>query len=189
MNEERVVGGHEECTSCGCRFRVIGLDWSPSRPGLSDVVALGDRACTVTDKPYFDQCWSYWSDYRHAVADQPTDPHAGSPPADSPSPDDAKWLEALDQAIAKVTWAEYSRLKRQHPTDIAANLEHAFESIDRLQTGGQPRYDEWDAPLYVSWYQARQVHLAGRGRSGPLGNRLWKRQERRDCGFVVHQTA
>ena len=31
--------------------------------------------------------------------------------------------------------------------------------------------------------------LAGRGRSGPLGNRLWKRQERRDCGFVVHQTA
>ena len=33
------------------------------------------------------------------------------------------------------------------------------------------------------------LDLAGRGRSGPLGNRLWKRQERRDCGFVVHQTA
>ena len=37
--------------------------------------------------------------------------------------------------------------------------------------------------------EARACGLAGRGRSGPLGNRLWKRQERRDCGFVVHQTA
>ena len=31
--------------------------------------------------------------------------------------------------------------------------------------------------------------LAGRGRSGPLVSRWWKRQERRDCGFVVHQAA
>ena len=34
-----------------------------------------------------------------------------------------------------------------------------------------------------------QGSLAGRGRSGPLGSRLWKRQERRDCGFLVHQAA
>ena len=46
--------------------------------------------------------------------------------------------------------------------------------------------------IFISAYRRDETiakALAGRGRSGPLGNRLWKRQERRDCGFVVHQTA
>ena len=48
----------------------------------------------------------------------------------------------------------------------------------------------YDLGLAIASYEwMAAVTLAGRGRSGPLGNRLWKRQERRDCGFVVHQTA
>ena len=79
--------------------------------------------------------------------------------------DETRWLEALDEAIASVTWENYRRLadeylrRERQPSDISARLEKAFESIDLLRTGGQPRYDRWDAPLYVSWYQARQVHL------------------------------
>ena len=161
MNEERAVGGHEECTSCGRRFRVVDLHCFPQPPGMSDVVALGDQTCdNINDNPYIDQCWSYWSDYRHASADQRTVPHAEPPPADSPSADEAKWLEALDEAIARVTTREYRQLKRQDATGSTARLECAFKSIEKLQKGEQPCYDRWDALLYVSWYQPRQVHLA-----------------------------
>ena len=54
---------------------------------------------------------------------------------------------------------ECLRLFCQQPEGFTAQLGRAFDSIEQLQYGKQPRYDEWDAPLYVSWYQARQVHL------------------------------
>ncbi len=68
-------------------------------------------------------------------------------------------LDALDEAIAKVTWAEYTRLKKLYPKDYIDSLQDAFESLDKLRGYDKPRYDKWDAPLYLSWYQARQVHL------------------------------
>ena len=106
---------------------------------------MGDPGChdpynTIYGTIDGNRCWEYWSD---------------------PSPDDAKWREALDEAIAKVIRKEYRRLERLHPSDASARLEDAFKSIGRLWgPGGQPpRYDQWDALLYVSWYQARQIHL------------------------------
>ncbi len=123
-----------------------------------DVVALGDATCDHPDydNPYFNRCWSY---YQHPTGDQGREPYADPAPDRIESRDEAGWREALDEAIAKVTREEYSRLKRKH--DVTARLTDAFKSIGRLwATGGKPpRYDQWDALLYVSWYQARQVHL------------------------------
>lgn len=68
-------------------------------------------------------------------------------------------MQALDKAIASVTWDEYTRLKERGPDNVADNIQSAFRSIDKLQSRRMPAYDEWDALLYVSWYQARQVHL------------------------------
>ena len=128
-NGKPVIGGQAECDSCRRRFRVVKFE-----PDVKwDIVALGDPdSCAVY---YRDRCGAVL--YPHPVA------------------------EALDVAIAKVTRKEYSRLKRQRPNDVTARLTDAFKSIGRLwATGGQPPlYDQWDALLYVSWYQARQVHL------------------------------
>ena len=72
--------------------------------------------------------------------------------------------DALDEAIAKVTWAEYVRLKQRDSGNIAGRLNRAFRSVDRLQKPDvcgrdKPAYDQWDSPFYMSWYQPRQVHL------------------------------
>ena len=161
-NERPTVGGHEECTACRRRFRVVDLEYPRSGAIASDIVALGQSGACDNHRdhnPYFNRCWSYWSDDRHSETNQRREPHAERAPDESPSPDETPWLEALDEAIAEVTCKEYRQLKRRHPNDITAHLERSFESIERLQTGGQPRYDQWDAPLYISWYQARQVHL------------------------------
>lgn len=162
-NEEPTIGSQAECDSCGRWFRVMNLIDGAHYSGKSDIVALGDRKFDNCDNEvYGDRCWSYWSADRHAVDNQRSESHGELPPVDSPSPDEALWIEALDEAIAKVTCREYKRLKRQHP-NVTARLTNAFESIGRLWTTGglPPRYDQWDALLYVSWYQARQVNLVG----------------------------
>ena len=151
------IGDQVECGSCGLRFRVVSLEMGASAFGRSDIVALGTSARGCDNPFYRDQCWAYHM--------RPATAHCGEGQADpnpdrSESPDDSKWLDSLDEAIASVTSEEYGRLKGQHPYDVKERLEEAFKSIDRLRKPEQqPRYDDWDALLYFSWYQARQVHL------------------------------
>lgn len=133
-----------------------------------DSVALGDATCDHPgdDNPYFNRCWAYWSDYRRLASGRRRSPDAEPTPAHSASSDEAKWREALDEATASVTWEEYRRLTdecrrlKRPPSAVSISLEEAFKSIGRLWASGlSPRYDAWDALLYVSWYQARQIHL------------------------------
>ena len=156
------VNDHEYhvCVNCGQEFQVGHVDRQPGFPA----VLIGTTECLIRNE----RCLAFGS---------VCDPHSRSRArtssalaSDAVSPA----LQALDETIAKVTWAEYTRLKERYSGDIAPGsgtpcvspspafverLECAFRSIDRLQTGRKPNYDEWDAPLYVSWYQARQVHL------------------------------
>ncbi|MDE2875745.1 MAG: hypothetical protein OXU69_12090 [Gemmatimonadota bacterium] len=136
-NWRPAVGGLEECVMCRRRFRVETLEDGAFDPttGRWDVVALGNPGCS-SHSAYYPRCWDYWS------------------------PDEEKWFEALDEAISNVFLKECLRLFCQQPEGFTTQLGRAFDSIERLQSPNkQPRYDEWDAPLYVSWYQARQVHL------------------------------
>lgn len=70
-------------------------------------------------------------------------------------------VAALDTAIADVAESEYKRLARgKSPEDIATHVAHALRSFEQLQSGMPPEYNEWDALLYLTWYQPRQVNLA-----------------------------
>lgn len=68
--------------------------------------------------------------------------------------------EALDEAIARVTQAEYSRLSQGRGRGELHERGRACVSLNRLRRGEQPDYDdEWVALLYVIRYQPRQVNL------------------------------
>ena len=159
--KEPTVGGQEECVMCGRRFRVETLEPGTfdHTTGQWDIVALGDLGCDGDHHIYYPRCWEYRSAASTRSRRQVEGAVRRAASSGQPWPDEGKWLEALDEAIAKVTWREYCQLKRQHPADFTARLQLAFESIEKLQRGEQPCYDRWDALLYVSWYQARQIHL------------------------------
>ena len=69
--------------------------------------------------------------------------------------------EALDEAIAKVTQAEFDRLSEgRGRTEVMEREKRARESLDLLLRKAKPDYeDEWVAPYYVIRYQPRQVNL------------------------------
>ena len=151
---------YDVCVNCGQEFRVGHVDCQPGFPA----VLFGTTECLIRNE----RCLAFGPscDSQSRLRART----ASAPASDPVNPA----LQALDDAIAKVTWAEYTRLKDRYPGDMAPGsgtprvsrstafverLEGAFKSIDGLQTGRKPNYDEWDAPLYVSWYQARQVHL------------------------------
>ena len=68
---------------------------------------------------------------------------------------------ALDTAIVDVAESEYKRLARdKSPKDAATHVARALRSFEQLQSGTPPKYNEWDALLYLTWYQPRQVNLA-----------------------------
>lgn len=72
-----------------------------------------------------------------------------------------KVANALDKAIAEVAEDEYRRLSAgMSPEDIAAEVASALKSFAQLQSGTPPEYSEWDALLYLTWYQPRQINLA-----------------------------
>lgn len=68
---------------------------------------------------------------------------------------------ALDEAIAGLAEDEYRQLSAgRSPEDVAADVARALRSFERLQMGTPPTYNAWDALLYLTWYQPRQVNLA-----------------------------
>lgn len=69
--------------------------------------------------------------------------------------------EALDEAIATVTQAKYSRLSEgRNRGEIQDRLDTARKSLELLWKRKQPDYhDEWVAILYAIRYQPRQVNL------------------------------
>ncbi len=145
------VSGQEECQFCERPFRVDEIRPVSDGPEGPDSHAIGRQMCTDTERNhhygYGGRCWAW------------TKGSDSAPAAKTPWPDERRWLEALDEAIATVTWREYMQLRERRPIGFTKRLERAFESIERLQGRQQPDYDNWDAPFYVSWYQPRQVHL------------------------------
>jgi len=69
--------------------------------------------------------------------------------------------EALDKAITKVVRDEFKRIsKNSSAVETAQKVEYALDQLSKLQRGVMPKYDEWIAPFYVSWYQPPQINLA-----------------------------
>ena len=69
---------------------------------------------------------------------------------------------ALDSSIAYVATRELDRLSAASSTrtETAEAIHRSLRSLERLQHGRMPRYDDWDALLYVTWYQPSQINLA-----------------------------
>ena len=75
--------------------------------------------------------------------------------------DFALFADKLDQAIVNVAEAEYSRLSSgRSPSICAGAVAGALTSLANLRRGTPPKYNEWDALFYLTWYQPRQINLA-----------------------------
>lgn len=69
--------------------------------------------------------------------------------------------KVLDKAITKVVCDEFNRIsKNLSDVETARKVEYALDQLSNLQRGVMPKYDEWVAPFYVSWYQPAQINLA-----------------------------
>ena len=56
---------------------------------------------------------------------------------------------------------EFRRLcKGMAPEQIAKEIFGTLRSLEGLQSGEMPEYDEWDALFYVLWYQPEHINLA-----------------------------
>ena len=71
---------------------------------------------------------------------------------------------ALDRAIAEVFRNEVEHLiQGQNMSDAEklSKVEDALGEVGKLGKwqGEMPKYDEWLAPFYLSWYQPRQINL------------------------------
>lgn len=68
---------------------------------------------------------------------------------------------ALDIAIVSEAKEQckklFAGLDRQ---EIAEKILGALRSLERLQSGNMPNYDEWDSPFYILWYQPAHINLA-----------------------------
>ena len=72
---------------------------------------------------------------------------------------------ALDDAVFTVAQEQWYRLtgdiqSLESHIYAARAVENSLSSLARLQNRGIPNYDEWDALLYLTWYQPRQINLA-----------------------------
>ena len=75
--------------------------------------------------------------------------------------DSKLFAAALDQAIVSVAEAEYSRLSSGiSPSIRAGAVAGALTSLANLSHGTPPKYNEWEALFYLTWYQPRQINLA-----------------------------
>lgn len=68
---------------------------------------------------------------------------------------------ALDAAIVATASTEFGRLsKGLSDEQVAKKIHGALRSLERLQSGDMPEYDEWTALFYLLWYQPERVNLA-----------------------------
>ena len=68
---------------------------------------------------------------------------------------------ALDSSIAYVAMRELDCLSAAlSREEIAEAIHRSLRFLERLQHGRMPRYDGWDALLYLTWYQPSQINLA-----------------------------
>lgn len=75
--------------------------------------------------------------------------------------DSKLFAAAIDQAIARVAKAEYTRLSSgKSPMECAEAVAGALNSWASLRSGIQPEYNEWEALFYLTWYQPHQINLA-----------------------------
>ena len=70
-------------------------------------------------------------------------------------------MDALDEAIVNVAKEELNRLRGElSPHAITRNIANALRSLESLQQGHQPDYDDpWVALFYLLWYQPKQINL------------------------------
>ncbi len=69
--------------------------------------------------------------------------------------------KALDAAIVSVAEDEFNRLSTGlSDQEIADSIRLTLRSLERLQSGQMPDYDDWDALFYSIWYQPGHVNLA-----------------------------
>ena len=68
----------------------------------------------------------------------------------------------MDEAIANIAEQEFNRLRRTTKDDnkVVENIKATLNSLVNLQKGVEPKYNEWDALFYLTWYQPRQINLA-----------------------------
>ena len=68
---------------------------------------------------------------------------------------------ALDKAIVATAEKEFRRLSEGlTPKQIVKELLGSLRSLEGLQQGTMPDYDEWDSLLYILWYQPEHINLA-----------------------------
>ena len=71
---------------------------------------------------------------------------------------------AMADAIVAVAQEEWSRLAGDNLDThgylyVARSIEKSLRSMQSLQSGGMPTYNEWDTLLYGTWYQPKQINL------------------------------
>ena len=71
------------------------------------------------------------------------------------------WKIALDDVITTVSEQEFNRLASGlNNNQITERVLDALESLEKLQTGGMPDYDNKWVALFYHWYQPSQINLA-----------------------------
>ena len=71
--------------------------------------------------------------------------------------------QVLDEAIKTVAEKEFKRLCSATHNDahqISTNVSAALNALGKLQDGVEPKYNEWVALFYLTWYQPRQINMA-----------------------------
>ena len=68
---------------------------------------------------------------------------------------------AMDGVLRTVAEKEFRRLRRRKSAEeIAAKIHSALQSQKDLMKNVMPKYDDWDALMYILWYQPKRINLA-----------------------------
>ena len=84
-----------------------------------------------------------------------------TPVAQMPTQTQKAVAQALDSAIVRVADKWFQHLGRGLSNrQVAMEVHRSLVSFDDLKRGVMPPYSEWDALLYILWYQPKQINLA-----------------------------
>ena len=85
----------------------------------------------------------------------------GRPPGDQKNMNRKIAISILDHVITTVSEQEFNRLASGLTIDEKTeNVLDALKSLDVLQHGGMPNYDNKWVALFYHWYQPSQINLA-----------------------------